>query len=530
MNVKKHWFLILIIIGVVLRVLTLGTVTYTDEVIYQWSSTDYSHGGFNFLIEDSKAFFQWTQPPLAPLAYRRFVRAVGPDYIKVLPFLFSLGSVFLTYLISKRLYGKATAQTATLLMLFCFWHILASQMLDSDGSIATLFYLLAALCLLDKRKHSTTLVGIFMGLALLTKYTAGMFMIVITAYLLMKDGLKAHRPLIRIYLVAGAIFSVFPITSFLIGSDYFLNTLTHASGKLGMISPRVIVYLLIWATPLLSMTPLYQKLRRKEALFWLWALVPVIILGFGDSASAFGRYLMVIIPPLVILSARAIHTAKIPRSMTAVAVLFCLGVLALLGILNTATLYLPHNIGSYVSSALSLQWNFFFPITGPSGPTFGVSFASIAVSVILAGILFALAVSLRSRRYFALFLAAALAFNILLVTEYVFHPFHPDVPGVTREVIDYYQDNNLQGPIVTNTYSLSFYLGKKMDDLILKGYGFERDGYGVFDPGGFNGHVLLIDFPIMPRDGLWEKAGQCEKVLTLASRGRDSAYIFRCKE
>jgi hypothetical protein len=100
---------------------------------------------------------------------------------------------------------------------------------------------------------------------------------------------------------------------------------------------------------------------------------------------------------------------------------------------------------------------------------------------------------------------------------------------VTKEVISYYNENKLGGKIATNTYALSFYLNKKMENLTMIGYGFtDEKMWGGF-PKEFKGYVLIVDFPIISRQSsIWKEINTCKQTKVFYSKGRETGYVYRC--
>ena len=129
-------------------------------------------------------------PPLGFILQHWFFKFFGSaTLVARLPFaLAGLGSVYLLYLIGKKLYGEKVGLTAAFLLTIFTYHTWASRVGYLEP-VAIFFSLLAILWFLKSQEQprSYYLFGIFLGLALLSKYTALFLLPLFLVYLFFKN-------------------------------------------------------------------------------------------------------------------------------------------------------------------------------------------------------------------------------------------------------------------------------------------------------------------------------------------------------
>ena len=102
---------------------------------------------------------------------------------KIFQIVMSIFSIYLLYLITKKIYNEKTALIASLLISFTPTFFFLSFSLI-PGILATFFLLLSFYFLLNKKNIFLT--GIFLSLSFLTKFYYGLFIIIIGLYVLVK--------------------------------------------------------------------------------------------------------------------------------------------------------------------------------------------------------------------------------------------------------------------------------------------------------------------------------------------------------
>ena len=486
-------------------------------------------------------------PPLGMALFTASAALLGKHTysFRIIPLIFGLISIILIYLIAGMIYSKKTAIYSAALYAAAFYPVLSSLQTDLHGSIQTALFLTAAYFFFKHEKTEQKkwfyLSAAAAGLALLNVIT-GLFIFVITgAYMLIqnKNIIKTGIEMAKYLAVSAAVFSIFPIMSFMLNKDIFLRTLLGFSMLSQNINPRIIVFLLIWAGPLLlGLAALgMKKLRKQDSYFVVWLLLVLVSSIFTYSNASVDRYLMLAIAPLCLFSGKALgrtgFSAKHAITGAGIFLLF----LALLEYLNFfRTQYIGHDLTSYIAMAKQLSWNFYFPITGPTGPTFGIAFSSIALSLILSGIMFALAAFFLIKkqtnlfRYgFVAFIAISLAFNTILLQEYLVPSAHPNISKANYELIKYYEENSLPEKVYTNNRALYWYLGKNSKTLFSYTEESMERTQSIISQGNIT--VMLIDFPKIPRTGyIWQhlKEYSCTLKKTAYSNSKETGYVYEC--
>ena len=92
---------------------------------------------------------------------------------------------------------------------------------------------------------------------------------------------------------------------------------------------------------------------------------------------------MIIIPPVCILGGNYLSKITFKKNYKYIFIFILLISYFVNLLLNLSKEYIVHDISNYVSRFINFKWNFFFPLTGPSGPIFGVSFESIVFSLVM---------------------------------------------------------------------------------------------------------------------------------------------------
>lgn len=171
MNLKKNKevFLILLTFFIIKLVFFKRHLIWWDESVYiGMSKYIYSLGSYG-LWEDIR-------PLLWPIMI--FGSTV---FARILVLVLSLACIYLTYLIAKRLFNKNTALIATMMLAFNPVFFFYSGKILA-GIAALFFILLSFYFFINKRDY---LAGLFIGLAFLTRFPAGIFLVILFIPLLL---------------------------------------------------------------------------------------------------------------------------------------------------------------------------------------------------------------------------------------------------------------------------------------------------------------------------------------------------------
>jgi len=272
-----------------------------------------------FLISAARGFGN-TIPDPAPygfyLAGRLMTAFVGALAVPVV------------YALGARLFGRITGLLASALFAFCLLHVVHSHYVTTDVPAAffvTLSLLFCGVVLRNAEARYTLLAGLFAGLAASTKYPAAVSVLPVLVAQLLTSSARQGRVLAQRLGLSLAMFAV----GFLLGTPYavlelhtFLSSLASVLGHYGASQPGFeggntwLWYLretitsadvIIVALGLAGIVWAAVKHRRGD-LVLLSFLVPYYLL-ISLWRVRFERSLVVILPVLVVLSARLVADA-----------------------------------------------------------------------------------------------------------------------------------------------------------------------------------------------------------------------------
>ena len=115
-----------------------------------------------------------------------------------------------------------------------------------------------------------------------------------------------------------------------------------------------------------------------------------------------------------------------------------------------------------------------------------------------------------------LFLSVSLAFNVFLVSEYIFHPTGVNVSDVKWEMINYVKHNKMSYPIYTNDQGIQWYFENDYlwQNKRTMGFGDNEIGSDTSRISdrikNKNGTLLLLHWPPLPeKSPAWEVVKLC---------------------
>ncbi|MFH1409070.1 MAG: glycosyltransferase family 39 protein [Nanoarchaeota archaeon] len=527
---KKSLLLIIIVlallIGIGVRVVNLWTPLYEDEHFYAQITSEREQGFFTFNTLYHGMELPWVHEPLSGLIWRAAHLFISPAALAVraVSFIFGLGTMGIVFLFSCRIFSKRTAWITLVVMALSFYHVIASMQIDIDGAILTFFI---ALCIYLYWKGEetgkwrwTVLSAVALALGLWSKTPALIVLPILGMYILL-CGLS-KKGIIRFSVMASLAGLLYLPFFYLFRSDVVNETTGYAISKFSFLpTPLPIIYLFLWATPPLFFA-LFLK-GKKHNLISLWAVLSVVGYLFLESHSPFDKYLMICIPPLCMLLGHALSR----QSMTWRSFLSGLGGgVSLLVILNINTPIIAHGIPHYFSQVMSFSWFFFFPLTGPSGPTIGASFLSLAIIWIASiGLLILYRRGWHAKQMLGIFLGIGLALNLFLIQEMTFHGFYPNVGAVTEEVISFADAEGLLPPYVTNIVSTEYYLDR--GGMHTYRFTYADSLKDIRNQKRLGRTVILVDFPYFAEEKLL-LFSDCTLLRRVITHGRPMGWVYRC--
>lgn len=302
--------------GALLRLWALGSVGFnSDEAVYAGQAA--SIAGDDLLTPLFPVF------RAHPLLFQTtlslvFLGGVSDVGARLLPVAFGLGTVVLTYLLGKRIYGQQAGLVAAALLAVMPYHVVVTRQVLLDGPL-TFFAVLTAYCVarfcLDGGRRWLHLAGAALGLAVLTKEIAVILAVAIVMFFLLRRDI--HVPW-RTAAVGGAvamaIMVVYPLSLTLAGrsgtgQNYLWWQLFRRPNH-GLAFYLETVPLAIGPAALLLAAAGMWLLRRRgtwrETFLLCWILVPLTFFELWPVKGY--QYLVVFAPALTLLAARtAVH-------------------------------------------------------------------------------------------------------------------------------------------------------------------------------------------------------------------------------
>lgn len=549
MNKKNgYYFLITILfIALIIRLIGINKFFFADEAGWASITEHIIYNFFTFL----PGYGIFPHPPIGPLIYIIFSSIFGDStwVFRLVPIIFGMGSIILTYLIAKKIYNEKIALISAAIMTFSFWHVLASLQVDIDGSILTFFIIAYFYCLIsyesDNNKKWMYLSAIFLGLAFLTKYPSIFLPVTTLIYFLIKtrDVKKTFKFLFPIFTLGFLIFLIYPIYSFIVNPDIFMASIKWGlTNSVHTIKFRVLFYLIFWTTPLLIAPFIWSFFEsdKRDKLLKIFVIVAIIgyIFFLGATKGPFERYLMIIIPFISILTAKLLSEIKFNKKNLIIGSLFFILSFSVLLIINFSEVrYLKHDTGLYINEAINLKWDFNFPYTGSSGPEFWINFLSSWI-IVLSGLAFLLFIFFKiiknsklATYALIIFFSLSLSFNLFLINEYLFSTTHPDMDVVNKEILNFNIKEKYNTSISVSYFQqgLSYYLDNSTygSMLFFSDENFNKINKTILKN---DSTVLMVEFPGIDKNSIsWlylEKNCNLSKIFKF--KNKEMAYLFYC--
>ncbi len=238
---------------------------------------------------------------------------------RFLTVVFSIGTIYLTYLFAKKLFDKKTGLLSALFLSLSWQHVLSSHYATTDIA-AVFFTLLTAFFAWDiytkNDLKSYIISGFFCGLSIATKYYGGIVFLAIILF-----GWKNKKHIGFSFLAV--------ITGFFVGCPFtfidYAGFLSRFFDRLDLIIglgktvpfssilnyPKILIDGLGYSLFLLSFAGfVYLILNRTKQHLFLFIITLILLLFFGTWQSLQGRYILALYPFFAIISATVITKIK----------------------------------------------------------------------------------------------------------------------------------------------------------------------------------------------------------------------------
>jgi len=172
-NNRKLILLFLFVLSLIIRL-----YNYTKQPVEPDEFIAYSEYAFSLLANGWEWTYYWMliNPPLFPsmlalMTY--FIGDGGLSTLRLLPIIFGSLSVCMIYLLGEMLYNKKVGLFSALILTFYSYHIYYSRAVMLEAPV--IFFMITSTyffykCYIEFNKKNIILSGIFLGLALITKY------------------------------------------------------------------------------------------------------------------------------------------------------------------------------------------------------------------------------------------------------------------------------------------------------------------------------------------------------------------------
>ena len=534
---NNYWLWLLVLLFIATRFFGLDQLYHQDE--YRWVSQVYTA---EFGEVDSP------HPPVMQSLLSWGGKLVGYDNLRVVPFIFGVLSLILIYAVSLKLTGnKKIAYVASGLYIINIYSLIASLMLDIDGTVMPFLVLLAYYFYLRAFKDGESKfilpLILVMAIGFFTKLSYVLFAGALAVEYLwtLYDKGKFRREIKKAGLILG-------ISGILIAGLYLLY---------GKTDPRFVEYstnfkifdfasrayfelflrllkFFIWLSPLLFLPMVYGLFRKdfftKYRLWYVYSLFNLLfdLVIFDFARLPVERYFMFIIAPAAIISGQVVYSLFSGLNKKH----FFLSVLGF-AVLLAFTFLIAYDVvplnpkEAYVQKVKNLDFNFLIPMTGGSGPIgFYVSAPFVLGSWIVG--LFWLLFN-KKKLAIAFFVVFGVGYNVLLSSENLAGAFYGNVNNITKKSVEYVINNKeVDDNSVVTYYDAGVYYLKIADKYLGRFYTAPSRDYSSRLT-SHRGHYMIVDFPAIDKDSLyWKLVSKCELAQKFTDKYVDS-YIFDCR-
>jgi hypothetical protein len=549
------WFMTLLVLFIALHFYGLHIPYHQDE--YKW--VQYSH-------PDVMAPGTVPHPPLTEFIYADFLGPrVGDDNFRVIPFAFGLINLLLIFYLAKIVFDKKSALWTIFLFVISFFSLLASLMVDVDGAVMPMFFLIMGigyykLRVIKYELRSTN----WKWLGAMVLGAVGGFLIKVSAILpifalfldfLIEKGVFSDKKRILKYLGFGILgllgFVIILFASKFIfpffNLEYSFKYWSHFANSSSFLNRGWLqtfiqfAKAIMYASPLLILPAFFsgREIFKKARPLFLFIFAGIIfyLFVFDFSIGALDRYFQFLVIPLCLISGAVFAkyfsdtSARLEKEDFITVPIILISVFVLQFFNNFVPPLYPKT--EWINRILSLKWNFLFPFTGGSGPTgFYISFLFMAI-IWICSIIFAMSLlkmkNVRKRALLCI-LALGILYNGVFIEEYLFGKINGSPYGLFQETKQFIAKNkDIKKVVVYN--DIGGYEIREIGKYERRLYATPQfeEGYRNFFK-NFSGHVLYIDIPKMGENNFYSNyLSSCTNIYTKSDK-YITAKIFDCRK
>ena len=498
-------------------------------------------------------------PPLMELIYRWSGDIAGADHLRLMPFFFGILSAWLLYAVVRRRAGVFAALYATGLYTVSAYGVLASLMLDMDGTILPTFFL-AAVYAYDRFRDAASVRSSYawlslLALALVAGFLTKLSFVLVPGALMLDYLFEVRQRLTRGLLIRAAfaalvcgVAAVVALASarFFLPSFDVSQTIGHAlsyvrfegRGYLQVLIQAVKAVFYLSPLLLVPLVLMSKETLAKNRIFFVYLGLGAFFyfVLFDFSQGALDKYLMYTIVPLAAIVGTILADALRGVTVRALAAGFISGAaiatpLVALNFLSPQVMPLYPKT-EWISAVGSVNWNILMPFTGGNGPIgFYISFLVIVVGFGVSAALAALARFVPRARGALLvaLIVVGVTFNGIFIEEYIWGRINGSAPSALRASLAYIAGSDVKGIIThadTGAYELNG-MGKYAGRFYAVP-GYEEGHKALFAK--FTGEYLVVDVPHLNESGFYSKFFRTCTVKFATSSGVIAAHVYYCPD
>ncbi len=499
-----------------------------------------------------QSFSDIPHPPLTAGIFLTAIKIFGPDNLRLVPFFLAIANFWLLFCLVRYKFSHRAACWAAAIFTGCYYSVLASLMVDTDGQVLPFFFLLSALSYFKWQQgglHArrwASLLGLCLVLGCLVKLS---FVIVIGTILLdylytkksslVSNDTAKYLGLLGLFGIGlGILIFAF---QFIIPSFNIPKIVDHMRPYFSLSERNYFQTLIQTLKALFYLSPLVVLptifISKKLRFFYLFILLGLIfyLAIFDFSSGALDRYLQFLIVPLSIVSGVIINDLLAPGSFRFKHLLPSLGLAIPIFFMQYVSHATPalYPKTEWFARVVGLKWNFLFPFTGGSGPMgFYISWLFIATIWAVSGII--LIYVIWKKRWLPYLLTSLLVlgilYNAVFIEEYLFGKINGSSTVLLEQTVEHIRNTpNIKKVISYNNignYELSN-MGK-FERRLYVAPKFESDYVSIIN--SFTGHYLVIDIPKISSGSPYTRYfSNCVVIFEEHSK-KISSKIYDCKK
>lgn len=451
-------FFAILFVFVGLRVFGIHLPYHQDE----WKNVSASS-----TISGAGAFF--AHPPLMQMIFVAGNFIFGEDYMRVLPLLFSIASLFLFYFVVHNRLGKKEALWSAFLFSICFYNIVGSLSPDVDGAILPFLFLVAVfaydnfLSVFGTRKSWKWLSLLF--IALLAGFLVKLSFVLVVGTIFIDYAWSHRRKMDRgeiFFSILGILGFGIVYVVFLYGIKFiypaFDMSIMMGHAKQFTEEGRSWIQIFVqglkalyYLSPLMIIPVLFinKDIFRKTRIFFIYLILGFIFyfVLFDFSRGALDKYIMFAIVPLSVICGSIFANIFSNSNLLK---LKNINRFIILGVVLSGFLlflnFTPHSIvplypkTEWFGKVVHFEWNFLNPFHGGSGPLgFYVSFLFIALSFIVSSVLGIMGLIKKEWRIGVCtgLIIIGISYNLVFAEEFLFGKINGSAPKVLRESVSF---------------------------------------------------------------------------------------------